>query len=195
MHRVILLATSLFVLAGARCGDQTASNLQGSHVVVAPTKKALGASCGGAAECLSDFCIDGVCCDTACNGACGACTVPSSVGICTSACGNFACSADSKSCYDTCATSDQCVSGGTCADGICLAPTGQYTLSGGGVIGCSYGGAGGSAGAGASLALLGLLALLARRAAAGPSGRVSVRSGARRAGRLARRAADAAAAR
>lgn len=32
-----------------------------------------GTDCDGAGECASGFCVDGVCCDTACEGACGAC--------------------------------------------------------------------------------------------------------------------------
>jgi uncharacterized protein (TIGR03382 family) len=32
-----------------------------------------GASCGSNDECLSNFCVDGVCCDRACNGQCEAC--------------------------------------------------------------------------------------------------------------------------
>ena len=34
----------------------------------------IGASCSEDAECDSNFCVDGVCCDTACEGACVACT-------------------------------------------------------------------------------------------------------------------------
>lgn len=36
-------------------------------------KKALGDSCSGAGECTSNFCADGVCCNTACSGKCMAC--------------------------------------------------------------------------------------------------------------------------
>jgi hypothetical protein len=40
-------------------------------------------SCTGAFECASGFCVDGVCCDGACDGQCEACSVPGSLGICT----------------------------------------------------------------------------------------------------------------
>jgi MYXO-CTERM domain-containing protein len=35
--------------------------------------KALGVTCGAGTECDSGFCVDGVCCGTACNGTCVAC--------------------------------------------------------------------------------------------------------------------------
>ncbi|MBL8915245.1 MAG: hypothetical protein JNM17_31365 [Archangium sp.] len=38
-------------------------------------KKPNGVACGMGTECLSTNCIDGVCCDTACGGACDACSV------------------------------------------------------------------------------------------------------------------------
>ncbi len=37
-------------------------------------KKADGAACAAAPECISDSCADGVCCDTACDDTCQACT-------------------------------------------------------------------------------------------------------------------------
>src|SRR5690606_5871332 len=43
-----------------------------------------GAPCGRAQECSDGlFCVDGVCCNSACNGTCEACDVPSAVGTCT----------------------------------------------------------------------------------------------------------------
>jgi hypothetical protein len=47
------------------------------------TKKARGATCAKASECTSGFCADGLCCDKACNGACEACDVLASEGVCT----------------------------------------------------------------------------------------------------------------
>jgi hypothetical protein len=46
-------------------------------------KKANGTACGTNAECTSAFCVDGVCCNTACGAACQACNVAGSVGTCT----------------------------------------------------------------------------------------------------------------
>ena len=41
-----------------------------------------GFPCGGAAECASGFCVDGVCCETACSGTCHSCALPGSPGRC-----------------------------------------------------------------------------------------------------------------
>ncbi len=45
--------------------------------------KALGAVCGGNAECDSANCVDGVCCDNACGGTCKACNLAGTIGTCT----------------------------------------------------------------------------------------------------------------
>lgn len=141
----------------------TVANVQGPTDVQAVFKKDLGTGCGGTTECHSGFCTSGVCCDTACDGACQACTVTGQVGVCGSACGNFACSTEQNSCYNTCQTNEQCVSGGLCVDGACLPPAqGQYALSGGGLSGCTYGDPKGASGT-AALAGLAMLAFLARR--------------------------------
>lgn len=44
--------------------------------------KALGKKCSGGKECYSEFCVQGVCCDTACNGLCMACDLAQSKGRC-----------------------------------------------------------------------------------------------------------------
>jgi hypothetical protein len=41
---------------------------------VPPGSKARGAACGGAIECSTGFCVDGVCCNNACTDACNSCT-------------------------------------------------------------------------------------------------------------------------
>jgi hypothetical protein len=46
-------------------------------------RKANGQACGAGAECLSGFCVDGVCCDKPCDGTCQACNMPGYVGGCT----------------------------------------------------------------------------------------------------------------
>jgi len=47
------------------------------------TKKKQADPCVAAAECVTGSCADGVCCDTACEGACMSCNVSGSVGVCT----------------------------------------------------------------------------------------------------------------
>jgi hypothetical protein len=42
-----------------------------------------GHSCSTALECLSGFCVEGVCCDSACAGPCRTCRQPGATGICT----------------------------------------------------------------------------------------------------------------
>lgn len=45
--------------------------------------KPRGADCAAAQECQSGFCAQGVCCDSACSGACMACNLTASAGTCT----------------------------------------------------------------------------------------------------------------
>jgi len=45
-------------------------------------KKPPGSTCSAGAECVSTFCVQGVCCNSACTGTCKSCTVTGSVGTC-----------------------------------------------------------------------------------------------------------------
>src|SRR6188768_563691 len=47
-----------------------------------PGSKKQGEACGGAGECVTQNCVDGVCCDTACDDACHACNLPDNAGTC-----------------------------------------------------------------------------------------------------------------
>ena len=40
-------------------------------------------ACTTNSECLTDFCVDGVCCNSACAGACRTCTLPGAIGTCS----------------------------------------------------------------------------------------------------------------
>ncbi|MFI5299206.1 MAG: hypothetical protein ACHREM_14005 [Polyangiales bacterium] len=44
--------------------------------------KPQGGPCGAGDECTTGFCVDGVCCNAACTGACHACSNPGSIGTC-----------------------------------------------------------------------------------------------------------------
>ncbi len=46
-------------------------------------KSANGQNCGGNGECISNYCVDGVCCDTDCSGTCEACNLTGTGGTCT----------------------------------------------------------------------------------------------------------------
>jgi len=48
-----------------------------------PTPAPDGADCQVPAQCLSTFCVDGVCCNTACSGGNVRCDIPPSPGVCT----------------------------------------------------------------------------------------------------------------
>jgi hypothetical protein len=45
--------------------------------------RAAGLTCDSAVQCESGFCVDGVCCLTACSGTCQSCNQPGSEGVCT----------------------------------------------------------------------------------------------------------------
>ncbi len=49
---------------------------------VCATKAMRAALCTGDHQCVSGFCVDGVCCDSRCDGQCQACAEPGSVGTC-----------------------------------------------------------------------------------------------------------------
>ncbi len=93
----------------------------------------LGEACAGPDQCQSGFCVDGVCCISACSGACQSCNVPGNAGFCTeeadgSACaGGICCDGD---CVDTASGPEHCGAcdaacpipqcrTATCAAGIC----------------------------------------------------------------------------
>jgi hypothetical protein len=90
---------------------------------------ALGTACATGLDCASNFCVDGVCCDTACGGSCdvcssalgatadGTCTVLSVGSTGSPSCSPFACNGTSASCPTSCATDTDCPSGTFCAAG------------------------------------------------------------------------------
>ena len=48
-----------------------------------PAKKSNGERCDGGAECTTGQCVDGVCCESACQGVCESCNLSGSAGSCT----------------------------------------------------------------------------------------------------------------
>ena len=88
----------------------------GTHWCDAPNctlKKVIGSPCNADIECASDYCVDGVCCNNACEGDCENCNIAGQDGICSFH-GNMT---DPE---DDCGTCKLCNGGGGC----------QATLSG-----------------------------------------------------------------
>ncbi|MGZ3419605.1 MAG: FG-GAP repeat protein [Polyangiales bacterium] len=113
-------------------GGATASN--GTLHVVSPIVGLVrAAKCDFDGDCASGFCVDKVCCNTACKDNCSACDVTGSVGTCTAVasgllhspgyygrtCGNYAvCSAGV--CATSCTSNSDCYYGFRCDAGKCV---------------------------------------------------------------------------
>ncbi len=87
-------------------------------------KRANGTTCSADNRCLSGHCVDGVCCDTACEGACDACNLSASEGTCSLApdgsagspsCSPYLCPGNSATCATACRSNADCASGHFCS--------------------------------------------------------------------------------
>ncbi len=83
-------------------------------------KKILGQPCVQNAECTTNNCVDNVCCDSPCNGACDACgrdgrcaPLPKSE-TGSPSCAPYACSGTSASCATSCTDDSSCVAAAHC---------------------------------------------------------------------------------
>ncbi len=93
-------------------------------------KQGTGTSCTANHECTSGQCVDGVCCNSACAGACDACDVAGSVGTCTAravgspgvpSCAPFVCAGNTATdCPTTCAGDEGCAVGQYCLGAACV---------------------------------------------------------------------------
>lgn len=94
-------------------------------------KKSLGKMCGAPIECVSSFCVDGVCCNNSCTTSCRACNQAASMGTCTNVpkgTDDGTCMGATVSCNtdgtcdsengQTCAANTTCLSN-ICSDGVC----------------------------------------------------------------------------
>jgi RHS repeat-associated protein len=128
-----LLGNNMIIVAGG---------LSSSTTVVSTARlydASFGLGCTTGSQCPTGFCVNGVCCDTACTNQCMACNQAGSLGTCSAKANNTACN-DGNLCtqMDTCQTGtctgtnpvvctaqDQCHVAGTCASGtgICSNPT------------------------------------------------------------------------
>jgi hypothetical protein len=116
--------------AGCPTGCTSDTDCQGkAHCVGGKCLHPLGTICGTGQDCESGFCADGVCCDASCAGACDACNLPATMGICTvlaagssgvPSCGDFVCNGVSGDCPLGCAADGDCAPGRYCAAGSCV---------------------------------------------------------------------------
>lgn len=115
-------------------GGYQALGTRGS-VVAFTGRLANGDPCAAAADCDSNVCVDGVCCNEPCDGSCAACALAQGAsvdGTCTKfspssaaalGCAPLTCTGTSLECA-ACTDDGQCPGGGHCAaDGTCRAPT------------------------------------------------------------------------
>jgi len=63
------------------CGTGAACNGAGACAALPDMKKANGQPCSGTAQCVSGFCADGVCCNSACGDPCQSCTTGACVAV------------------------------------------------------------------------------------------------------------------
>lgn len=92
-----------------------------------------GETCGGDGECTSNYCVDGVCCDTGCTAQCAACDATGSKGKCTAIAG--APHGNREACTGTAPCVGTC--DGKLKDTCAYPPT---TVSCGPEVGCADGG-------------------------------------------------------
>ena len=96
----------------AQCSDGHACDATGSC-----GKRMPGAKCSKNDDCLSSFCADGVCCNSACTGACVSCNLPDRSGVCWPI--DMGAPDPHKVCKDqgtaTCGQTGQCDGVGGCA--------------------------------------------------------------------------------
>lgn len=131
-----LTSCGLYVCGGDTCLAACASNDQcvsGAFCQggLCQPQVGLGNPCLEDADCTSGHCLDGVCCNTGCDGLCQKCDLQGSVGVCGNVpsgtdpddecAGTQTCSGAggcTKLAGDTCAGDAECVTG-QCEDGIC----------------------------------------------------------------------------
>lgn len=92
-----------------------------------------GAACSTSTNCLSNYCIDGVCCGNICNASCYACSAAKKGSGYDGACGLIAndtdpdndcglgvCNGGGSCKYPTCASNADCPSGASCTSSVCV---------------------------------------------------------------------------
>ena len=103
-HTATLLGNDAILIAGGVNGSTTVGAAQLYDA-------SFGLSCTSSAQCVTGFCVNGVCCDSACNNGCGACNLSGKVGTCSPIAAGTVCRASAGTCdvAETCSgTSTSC---------------------------------------------------------------------------------------
>ena len=79
-----------FVWSIVSCGAKPADDVTAESGAIRP-RRSNGAACAVRSQCASGFCVDGVCCASACAGVCQACNLSGSLGTCRAAPAGTAC--------------------------------------------------------------------------------------------------------
>ncbi|MBI5482182.1 MAG: hypothetical protein HY906_25225, partial [Deltaproteobacteria bacterium] len=89
-------------------------------------KQATGSPCTAPNACVSGFCADGYCCNTACAGGCdacnaspGTCAVVTAGGAGSPSCAPYVCDGTAAACPTTCTSDANCTATSYCAGGTC----------------------------------------------------------------------------
>jgi hypothetical protein len=122
-HTGTVIGDGTVLVAGGNSGGATTSS---AEILRIPQ------SCTSNASCMSGNCVDGYCCNTACNGACDQCNLPNQQGLCLPApagsagapsCSPYSCNGASASCPTSCAADTDCIGGDFCSAGVCMLKT------------------------------------------------------------------------
>jgi len=117
-HAAVLLDDGRILVTGGVDADGNATNSV-EFFVRSPD----GVSCAEPGDCVSELCVDGYCCDTACDGACDRCNVAGDEGRCTvldagsagdPTCAPFVCDGHGATCPTSCDSHDGCTSETVC---------------------------------------------------------------------------------
>jgi len=117
------------IVAGTSTTTTTAATASSTTTT---TLSPLGTACTGGTQCMSGFCVDGVCCNTVCSGVCTACSAAAKGQGTDGVCGNVASGfPDNNQCAvmhaSTCGTTGVCNGAGACvlysAGTACASPT------------------------------------------------------------------------
>ena len=90
-HTATLLPNNMVLIAGGLSGSTTRS-------LAALYDASFSLACTSSSQCATGFCVNGVCCDTACTGTCGACNLTGKVGTCSPVAAGTVCRAANGVC-------------------------------------------------------------------------------------------------